>query len=111
LTDGDKEHLYHVIPELWPIAEVNLKELKFLPEVYVRMEQPKNDINYPFWYYQHEHEHGETLILDEFVDITTKNKKIIGWTLTTNKQLSKLNLGTNEEPCIVLVSATLPKQF
>jgi hypothetical protein len=69
--NGDKEHLYHVVLKLWPIAEVNLKELRFLPEVYVGMEQPKDDINYPFWYYQHEH--GETLILDEFVDITTKN--------------------------------------
>jgi hypothetical protein len=28
-------------------------------------------------------------------------------TLTTNEQLSKLNLGTNEKPCIVLVNVAL----
>jgi hypothetical protein len=47
------------------------------------------------------------LILDEFVDITIKNKQIIGWTI--NEQLSKLNLGTSEKPHIVLGSVALLK--
>jgi hypothetical protein len=47
------------------------------------------------------------LILDEFVDITIKNKKYIGWMLIADEQLSELNLGTNEKPCIVLVSVAL----
>jgi hypothetical protein len=44
------------------------------------------------------------LILDELIDIMIKNKKITGWTLIIDEQLSKLNLGTSEEPCIMLVS-------
>ncbi len=38
------------------------------------MAQPKNNINYPFWYYQHEPR--GTLIFDEYVDITIKNQQI-----------------------------------
>jgi hypothetical protein len=72
LTDGNDERLYHVVPKLWPIGEVSPKESKFLPEVYVGMVQPKENTNYPFWYYQHEF--VETLIHDEFVDIMIKNK-------------------------------------
>jgi len=48
LMDGNKKHLYDVIPELWPIGEISLEELKFFPEVYVEMAQLKYDINYPF---------------------------------------------------------------
>jgi hypothetical protein len=59
---------------LWPIREVSPKELKFLPKVYVGMVQPKDNINYPFWYYHHEPR--ETLIFDEFTNITIKNKKL-----------------------------------
>jgi hypothetical protein len=51
------------------------------------------------------------LILDEFVDLMIKNKQITGWTFTVDEQLNKLNLGINEEPCIVLVNVALPKQF
>jgi hypothetical protein len=50
------------------------------------------------------------LILDEFIDVTNKNKQIIGWTVTIDEQLSKLNLGISEEPRI-LVSDALPEQF
>jgi hypothetical protein len=57
---------------LWPIGEVSPKESKFLPEVYVGIAQLEDSNNYPLWYYQHEH--GETLILDEFVDIMIRNK-------------------------------------
>ncbi len=38
------------------------------------MAQPKDNINYPFWYYQHEPR--GTLIFDESIDITIKNKQI-----------------------------------
>jgi hypothetical protein len=72
LTNGDKECLYHAILELWLVGEVSPKELKFLPKIYVGMAQLEDNINYPFWYYQDEP--GETLILDEFVDITIINK-------------------------------------
>jgi hypothetical protein len=51
LIDGDDECLYHAILKLWPIGEVSPKEFKSLLEIYVRMVQPKNNINYPFWYY------------------------------------------------------------
>ncbi len=109
LRIGDEERLYHVILELWPIGEVSPKELKFIPKVCVRMVQPKDNINYPFWYYQHEPK--ETLILDEFTNITIKNEKITGWTFNTNEQLSKLNVGINEEPHIMLVRFAIPEQF
>jgi hypothetical protein len=64
---------------LWHVGELGPKELKFLPEVYDGMAQFEENINYPFWYYQHEPR--QTLILDEFVDITIKNKQTISWTL------------------------------
>jgi hypothetical protein len=48
LMNGDKEHLYHAILELWHVGEVSPEELKFLPEVYVRMAQPEDNINYFF---------------------------------------------------------------
>ncbi len=73
------------------------------------MSQPEDNINYPFWYYQHEPR--ETLILDEFADIMIKNKKITGWAFIVDKQLSKFNLGTSEEPCITLINVVLPEQF
>jgi hypothetical protein len=49
--DGNKERLYHVVPKLWLVGEVNLEKLKFLPEVYVGTAQRENNINYLFWYY------------------------------------------------------------
>jgi hypothetical protein len=109
LTDGDEEHLYLVVPKLWHVGKVRPEELKFLPKVCVGMAQPKDDINYPFWYYQHEL--GETLILDEFANIMIINKQITGWTFIIDEQLNKLNLGINEEPRIMLVNATLFGQF
>jgi hypothetical protein len=45
--NGDEEHLYHVVLELWHVGEVNLKELKFLPKVYVGMAQPNEIIMWP----------------------------------------------------------------
>jgi hypothetical protein len=68
------------------------------------MAQLKKNINYPFWYYQHGPR--ELSILDESTNIMIK-KIIIRWTFTNDEQLSKKNLGTNEEPRIMLVSITL----
>jgi hypothetical protein len=48
LTYGDDECLYHAVPKLWPIGEINPKKLKFLPKIYVGMAQPENNMNYPF---------------------------------------------------------------
>jgi hypothetical protein len=48
LTNGNTECLYHVIPELWLVGEVSIKELKFLPKLYVGMVQPEKNIIYPF---------------------------------------------------------------
>jgi hypothetical protein len=39
------------------------------------------------------------------------NKQITKWTFIVNEQLNKLNLGTIDKPCIVVVNTTLPKQF
>jgi hypothetical protein len=86
--DGDEECLYQAIPKLWPIGEISPEELKFLPEVYVKMAQPEENINYLLWYYQHEC--GKTLILEKSIDTTIKNKQITRWTFTVNEQLSKL---------------------
>ncbi len=40
-----------------------------------------------------------------------KNKQITRWTFIIDEQLNKLNLGTNEEPCMVLVNVILSRQF
>jgi hypothetical protein len=85
------------------------EKLKLLLEVCVGMVQPKENINYPFWYYQREP--GETLILDESIYITIRDKQIIGWMFTFDEQINKLNLGTSEEPHIMLISVALLKEF
>jgi hypothetical protein len=54
LMNGDKECLYHVVPKLWHVREVNPEELKFLLKVCARMAQPKENINYLSWYHHHE---------------------------------------------------------
>jgi hypothetical protein len=43
--------------------------------------------------YFYEHQPMEVLILDEVVDITIKDKKIVGWTMIIKEKLIKLNLG------------------
>ncbi len=88
---------------------MSLKELKFLPKVYVGMVQLDENINHLFRYYSHEP--GETLILDESIDMMIMNKQITRWTFTVDEQLNKLNLGTIGKPYIMLVNTTLPKQF
>jgi len=57
----------------------------------IQMEE-KND--HPIHFYKHEPK--ETLIFDEIVDITIKNKKIASWIVIT-KELVELNLGTQAE--------------
>jgi hypothetical protein len=47
------------------------------------MVEPNENINYPLWYYQHEHR--KTLILDESTNIMIKNKQIIGWTFIVDE--------------------------
>jgi hypothetical protein len=47
------------------------------------MVQLDENINYPFWYYQHEP--MKTLILNESTYITIKKKQIMGCMLTTNE--------------------------
>jgi hypothetical protein len=37
-------------------------------------------------------------MFDESTNIIIKNKQITGWTFIVGEQLSKLNLGTSEEP-------------
>ncbi len=73
------------------------------------MLQPKDKVEYPMYFY--EHQPWEALILDEVVNITIKDKKIVGWTMTTKEQLVKLNLGSKEEPKEVLINAILPSVF
>ncbi len=43
--------------------------------------------------YFYEHQLGKPLILDEAFDITSKDKRISGWIVTIEGQLTKLNLG------------------
>jgi hypothetical protein len=65
------------------IGNVSPKKLIFLLKVYVGMAQPNENINYPFWYYQHEHR--KTLILDESTNAMIRNKQITGWTFTVDE--------------------------
>jgi hypothetical protein len=51
LTNGDNERLYNDVLELCHVGKVSPNESKFLLEVYVRMVQLEDNINYPFWYY------------------------------------------------------------
>jgi hypothetical protein len=109
LSKQEEVQLYNVIPKLWPIGEVALGELYFLKKIECGMLQPKDKVEYPMYFY--EHQPWEALILDEVVNITIKDKKIVGWTMTTKEQLVKLNLGSKEEPKEVLINAILPSVF
>jgi hypothetical protein len=109
LLEQEEEQLYNVVPKLWPIGEVVLEELYFLKEIDCGMLQPKDRVDYPVYFY--EHQPRKALILDEATDITVKNKKIVSWIVTTKEQLVKLNLGSKEEPKEVLINAILPSVF
>jgi hypothetical protein len=44
--------------------------------------------------------------MDEtLANIKTQGLQIVGWTLTKDQQLIKLNLGTNEKPHMVKIDA------
>jgi hypothetical protein len=45
LIDGDKKCLYHAVPKLWLVGEVNPEELKFLFEVCVGLVQLEENIS------------------------------------------------------------------
>jgi hypothetical protein len=66
------------------------------------MLQPKEKNEYLIFFY--EHQPGEILIINEAMDITIKDKKINGKTITAEKQFAKLNLGSEEEPQDVLLT-------
>jgi hypothetical protein len=54
--------------KLWPIKEVALEELYFLKEIDYGMLQPKDKVDYPMYFY--EHQPRKALILDEATNIT-----------------------------------------
>jgi hypothetical protein len=55
------------------------------------MLQPKDEVNYLM--YSYEHQLGEALILDEAIDIIVKDKKTTSWIVIAEEQLVKFNLG------------------
>jgi hypothetical protein len=67
------------VPELWPIGKVPLKELCFLKEINCGMLQPKEKPYYLIYFYKHQPK--EVLTLDEDVDVTIEDKKIVRWTV------------------------------
>ncbi len=58
--------------------------------------------------YFFEHQLGEALILDEVVNITIKDKKIVGWIVITKEHLKTFNLGSEKDPKKVFINAILP---
>jgi hypothetical protein len=58
------------------------------------MLQSKEKLEYLVYFYQHQLR--EVLILDEVVNVTIKNLKIIRWTVTI--ELKRLNLGSEGDP-------------
>jgi hypothetical protein len=61
--------------------------------------------------YFNEHQPGEALILDEATNIAIKDKKIVGWIVTVEEQLVKLNLGNKGKPKEILINAILLSAF
>jgi len=108
LFEQEEEQLYKVVLKLWPIGEVVLEKLHFLPKIDCDMIQMEEKNDHPIHFYKHEPR--ETLTFDEIVDITIKDKKIASWIVTT-KELVELNLGTQAEHQDVLVSVILPIAF
>ncbi len=72
LIDNDEEHLYQVVPKLWPIGDVSPNDLKFVLKIFYAMLQPNKTLNYLVWSYHHELE--KMLILYEYANVTIKNK-------------------------------------
>jgi hypothetical protein len=73
LSKRKEGQLYNAVPKLWPIGEVALEELYFLKEIDCGMLQPKDKIDYPVYFY--EHQLKKALTLDEVANITIKDKK------------------------------------
>ncbi len=78
------------------MGEVVPKELDY------GMLQPKQKVDYPMYFYEHQPRKVVNIV---------KNKKIIGWVVTIEKQLVKFNLRSKEEPKEVLINAILPNVF
>jgi len=76
------------------------KKLYLFKKIENGMLQPKHIVDYPMYFY--EHRPGKV------PDIIVKNKKIVGWTVTIEKQLVKFNVGSKEELKEVLIDAILP---
>jgi hypothetical protein len=68
LFEQVEEQLYKVVRKLWPIGEVVLEKLHFLPKIDCGMIQMEEK-NYRLY----KHEPRETLIFDEIVDTTIKD--------------------------------------
>jgi len=73
------------------------------------MLQPKEKLKYPIYFYQHQSR--KVLILDEVANMIFKDKKIVGWMVTVEEQIKKLNLGSEWDPKEVLINAVLPTSF
>jgi hypothetical protein len=79
LSKRKEEQFHNAVLKLWLLGEVTPKELYFLKEIDVGMlQRPKNKIDYLVYFY--EHQPRKALTLDEVVDITVKDKTIVGWT-------------------------------
>jgi len=61
--------------------------------------------------YFYKHQPKEVLILDETTNVTVKDKKIAGHTITIEEWLMKLNLGIEGDPKDVFINAILPTSF
>jgi hypothetical protein len=75
LSNEKEKQFYNVVHVLWHVREVALKELYFLKKIDYGMFQQKKNLEYPVYFYQSHL--GEVLILDEFVDVAVKDKKIL----------------------------------
>jgi hypothetical protein len=88
---------------------VALKELYFLKEINCGMFQLEEKPKYLVYFYKHQPK--EVLILDETANVTVKDKKITGHTITIEEWLMKLNLGIEGDPKDVFINAILPTSF
>ncbi len=66
-------------------------------------------LKYPIYFYKHQPE--KVLILYKATYVIVKDKKITGWTITTEEKLMKLNLGNEGDPKEVLINVILPTSF
>ncbi len=68
---------------LWHVGKVALEELYLLKNIDYGMFQLEKNLEYLVYFFQHQL--GEVLILDEYVDVAIKDKKIVGWTVTSKE--------------------------